>query len=97
MADYSKEIGHQLKSSGGMDQVKNGGFKGKYLASHAEKKMAINSPNQPIGVSKPMCRDCKEFFKKHAQYQGKDQIVTDTKVTRIFHPDGNVTKILKVK
>ena len=97
VAEYSKKIGHELKAAGAQDQVHRGGFPGKYFSSHAEKKMAVHSPNEPIGVSKPMCKDCKEFFKKHAQYQGQDQAVGDTVVTRIFHADGTVTKIPKAK
>lgn len=88
---YSDQIGHNLKNGGANDQVGRGGFRGKYHASHAEKQLALSRPNEPIGVSRPMCACCQAFFKKHAQYTGRDQIVTDPDGTRIFHPDGTVT------
>jgi RHS repeat-associated protein len=93
VAEYSDEIGHELRPSGGPDQVNRGGFPGKFNASHAEKQMALQHPNEPLGVSKPMCPDCQNFFKLHAEYTGKPQYVTDPQMTRIFHPDGTVTEI----
>lgn len=93
VADYSKTIGHELKPAGAQDQIQKGGFPGKYNASHAEKQMAVHSPNEPLGVSKPMCKDCQDFFTKHAKYQGQDQVITDPNMTRIFHPDGRITEI----
>ncbi len=66
---------------------------GRYYASHAEKQMAVLKPNEPIGVSKPMCKNCRNFFSQLAIKRGKEQIVSDPNVTRVFHTDGTVTEI----
>ena len=58
---YSASINHTPKAAGGADQIKNGGFKGKYNSSHAEKQLLTAKPNEPIGVSRNMCSDCKAF------------------------------------
>ncbi|MFV0387738.1 MAG: hypothetical protein ACK5NT_03195, partial [Pyrinomonadaceae bacterium] len=89
--DYSELIGHELKNGGANDQVARGGFRGKYYASHAEKQLAVARPNEPIGVSRPMCADCQRFFSRLARYQERPQIVTDPDGTRIFYPDGTVS------
>jgi hypothetical protein len=86
--DYSKEIGHDLRSSGARDHVGDGGFDGAASASHAEKQMAVAHPNDPLGVSKPMCNDCQQFFQQHARFQGKPQTVTDPLGTWRFPADG---------
>jgi RHS repeat-associated protein len=92
--DYSEQIGHELDNNGFLDQKHmKEGFDGKYHASHAEKQQAILQPNEPIGVSRVMCKCCQGFFKKHAQATGKPQVVTDPEMTRIFHPDGTVESI----
>jgi hypothetical protein len=90
VAAQSKKMGHNLASAGGNDQVKLGGFKGKYQASHAEKQLSMLCPDEPIGVSKPMCNDCQNYFSKLARDRGKPQVVADPEVTRIFRPDGSV-------
>lgn len=95
VAAYSDKIGHELQPAGGLDQIKNGGFPGKYNASHAEKQMAVASPNEPIGVSREICNDCYNFFKLHAQETGKPQIITDPEGTHVFYPDGTVKTISK--
>jgi len=66
-----------------------------FFCSKAEKQMSIISPNDPIGVSKSMCRDCQNYFSKLAQSEGIDQIVTDPKGTLIFHSDGSITSPIK--
>jgi len=95
VAAHSKKIGHELKPAGANDQINRGGFPGKYNASHAEKQMALASPNEPAGVSKPMCSDCIEFYKAQAKYSGQPQTVTDPDMTRVFNTDGTVTEIPK--
>ncbi|WDF54386.1 hypothetical protein [Mucilaginibacter sp. KACC 22063] len=92
---YSDEIGHSPKKAGAMDQIKQGGFDGKYNSSHAEKKVLVNSPNEPVGVSRPMCVDCQSFAQKQAIATGKEVIVSDPEGTRIFNPDGTVEFIPK--
>jgi hypothetical protein len=66
-----------------------------FFCSKAEKQMSIISPNDPIGVSKSMCRDCQNYFSKLAQSEGIDQIVTDPKGTWTFHSDGSITSPIK--
>lgn len=46
--DLSDQIGHQLRPAGPRDQVAQGGFSGKYHASHAEKQQAVLRPNDPV-------------------------------------------------
>jgi len=93
VADYSKQIGYDLKPEPWADQTGSGGFPGKYNASHAEKQMAVLSPGDPIGVSKPMCPDCLGFFKQQAIATGRTEVVSDPSVTRIFSPDGSITEV----
>jgi hypothetical protein len=92
--DYSKNIGHTLTAKGAEDHVGvPGGFPGKSRASDAEKQLALAQPDHPIGVSKPMCGDCKSWFEQRAKYEGKPSIVTDPEATRIFWPNGRVELI----
>ncbi|MDN5288347.1 MAG: hypothetical protein JWR38_4621 [Mucilaginibacter sp.] len=86
--DYSDQIGHTPQKAGAMDQVKDGGFEGKYNSSHAEKKVLTENPNDPTGVSRPMCSDCQSFAQKQAVATGKEVIVSDPEGTHIFNPDG---------
>jgi len=85
----SQNIGHSLKPAGALDQ----GVPGRYNASHAEKKMSILSPNQPVAVSRPMCPDCQEYFHLLAQYTQHIQVVADPQIIRIFRPDGSVIEV----
>lgn len=62
---------------------------GKVNASHAEKQLSIIS-SDPIGVTKPMCKDCQSYFSTLAQSSGKEYVVADPNVTRVFTPDGKV-------
>lgn len=93
VATHAKEIGHDLQAAGGADQVNGGGFPGKYHASHAEKQHSVARPNEPVAVNIKQCPDCQKYFSKEAIFRGQDQIVTDPEMTRIFHPDGSVTRI----
>lgn len=86
----SEAIGHEVKA-----HPYDRDYDGQYFSSHAEKQMSIISPNHPIGVSKPMCNDCKGYFSKLAQYNNADQIVADPKAVRIFKSDGTVETILR--
>jgi uncharacterized Zn-binding protein involved in type VI secretion len=81
----SNEIGHDLKP-----HIFDKDFPGQYNASHAEKQLSILKPNDPIGVSRPMCSDCQSYFSKLSQYRNTEQIVTDPNGTWIFKPDGSV-------
>lgn len=83
----SNQIGYQLRK----DKLRDQGVHGRYNASHAEKQAYEVSPNQPIGVSKPMCRDCRLYFRFLAQHVGELQVISDPNITRIFHSNGSVT------
>jgi hypothetical protein len=61
---------------------------GQYYAGHAEKKQIVARPNTPVGVSRPMCADCMNFFRREAAFRGKEQVVSDPEATRVFDPDG---------
>ncbi|VBB06149.1 phage late control gene d protein (gpd) [Lucifera butyrica] len=87
--DYSEEIGHKLKNSGSNDH----GIPGQFQACHAEKQLSLLT-DSPIGVNRKMCTDCQGYFQKHAAYTGEEKFVTDPEMTRIFHPNGEVSKIL---
>lgn len=86
---YSDQIGHEPKKSGAMDQNDNGGFDGKYNSSHAEKKVLTANPNDPVGVSRPMCSDCQNFAQQQAIATGDQVVVSDPNGTHIFNPDGS--------
>ena len=94
MLDYSKELekkhDYKLNVSGASDN----GSRGITAANHAEKQVAIahmkRNINKPIGVSREMCGDCRNFFRAHAQDTRENIIVADPKYTRIFRSDGRV-------
>ncbi|WP_309342503.1 hypothetical protein [Actinomyces oris] len=66
------------------------GTPGLYHASHAERQKALTAEWPHLGVSKPMCEDCNGWFRKFAQYQGRDWYVTDPNGVWIFRKDGIV-------
>jgi hypothetical protein len=72
---YKKYVGSELT-----------GDRADFLASHAEKLIAVLHPNRPIGVSKELCKDCVTFFKGLAR-QG-EQIIAGPKIVYIFEPIG---------
>jgi hypothetical protein len=90
------EIGYQLRRAGSSDWVQNPVTKqsvdrpGMHFASHAEKQMSVVAPGKPIGVSLPMCIDCKDYFSALARHTGQPQVVADPEMVRIFFPDGRV-------
>ena len=92
---YSETIGHDIKNAGALDQKRYGGFDGKYNSSHAEKKLLTEKPNEPIGVSRPMCKDCREFAGKQAVKIEEDVIVADPNGVHIFKKDGGHDFIFK--
>jgi hypothetical protein len=93
--EHAEAIGHELRPAGALDQVDEGGFPGKYYASHAEKQQIVVRPDEPVGVSRPMCNDCIRFFQREAAYQGKPVTVSDPQATRVFSPDGSITEYWK--
>lgn len=81
----AREIGYQLPIA-----LFDRGVPGRYHASHAETQAYEVAPNQPIGVSKVMCPNCRSYFRYLAHYVQKVQVVSDPDVTRIFFSDGTV-------
>lgn len=79
-------IGHKFRPAGAFDQ----GVPGRYNASHAEKKLSVLAPDEPIAVSRPMCPDCQDYFQALAKARGKIQVIADPDYVRIFHPDGTI-------
>ena len=88
--EQCNDIGHNLRSAGAKDQ----GILGKYNASHAEKQMSIIS-DKPIGISNPMCKDCKEYFSTLANSLGRTIVTADPQCIRIFQADGTVKEIIR--
>ena len=83
--DHARRIGHDLTPNRARDQSSRlDGWPGKYQASHAEKQQALTAPDHPIAVTKPMCPDCREFFRRHAIDSGHPQVVTDPDGRRLF-------------
>ena len=72
------------------DRSATAGSAGKVRGSHAEKQAAVLSPDDPVGVSKPMCSDCQAWFRQRAIDRGVPQVVADPDGTRVFMPDGTV-------
>ncbi len=81
----TREIGYQLPIA-----LFDRGVAGRYHASHAETQAYEVAPNEPIGVSKVMCPNCRSYFRYLAQYAKKVQVVTDPDMTRVFFSDGRV-------
>ena len=93
--EHAEAIGHDLRPAGALDQVDEGGFPGKYYASHAEKQQIVVRPDEPVGVSRPMCDDCIRFFQREAAYQQRPVTVSDPQTTRVFFRDGSITEYWK--
>ena len=66
------------------------GTKGRCFMSHAERQKALTAKYPEIGVSRPMCSDCTDWFRRFSQYQKRDWCVTDPEGTWIFKTDGTV-------
>lgn len=80
--DRSGKIGHKLKENSSIDN----GVPGQASASHAEKQIMTAKPGDPIGVSRKMCKCCREFAQKHANDIGEPVVITDPEGTKIFSP-----------
>ena len=46
-------------------------------SKHAEAKMSIKKPNEPIGVTKTMCSGCQRIYRNLARRQNAPQVVDD--------------------
>ena len=80
--DRAGKIGHKLKENSSIDD----GIPGQASASHAEKKIMTAKPGDPIGVSRKMCKCCREFAQKQANYMEEPVVITDPEGTKIFYP-----------
>ncbi len=98
---YSEKIGHDLAAKmefyDGLDGDGNSlpgadGWAGKFNSTHTEKQLGFLSPNDPISVNKPMCPDCRNFFRKQATFLGQDQTVADPNGTWVYQPDRTVIR-----
>lgn len=92
ISEYSTTVlEYEIQKSGGLDYggVKAEGFPGKRRASDAEKQLIFQKKDEPIGVSRTMCKDCKEFFKREAEKRKTPQVVAEPKGVNIFH-DGKM-------
>ena len=85
---HAKEIGHTLAPH----VHDTAGKPGSYHAVHAEKQAIVEHPNTPVAVTREMCPDCVNFFKREAAFQKHNQVVTDPAATRVFEPSGAITE-----
>jgi hypothetical protein len=47
-------------------------------------------PNKPIGVSNPMCGQCVTWFQNQARFLGREKVVADPFILRVFRPGGEI-------
>lgn len=65
-------------------------------ASHAEKQASMRGDlSKRVGVNRPQCRSCREYYQAMAQQRGVPQYVADTDMTRIYYPNGEVGIVLQ--
>jgi hypothetical protein len=92
--EVATNIGHVLHPDAARDQPDAAGyFPGRARASHAEKQLALLVPGMPIGVSKPLCDDCRAFLRALAQAKAESIVVGDIDDCWIFQPTGMVQQI----
>ncbi|KUZ86316.1 hypothetical protein WI40_31010 [Burkholderia ubonensis] len=67
---------------------------GSAAITHAEKTLGrhheVTGNNDPIGVSRAQCGDCRKWYREQAMKTGKEHVVADPDHTRIYNPDGSV-------
>ncbi|HZG99521.1 MAG TPA: hypothetical protein VEY32_00495 [Flavisolibacter sp.] len=78
----AEQIQHKLNENASIDN----GVPGQASASHAEKQVMTKRPGDPVGVSRPMCKNCKGFAQKQADNLGREVVITDPEGTYIFRP-----------
>jgi RHS repeat-associated protein len=64
------------------------GDPGSYHASHGDVQAAADQPNQPMGISRPICPNCDNALSQAAQDSGKPVVATDPNGTHIYLPNG---------
>jgi RHS repeat-associated protein len=57
------------------------------FATHAEAKMIGLKPGEPVGVSRPMWPDCRNFFDHLAKSSGQPYVVADPESVWVFPPN----------
>lgn len=77
-----KKIGHDI-SNHAFDNDTPGSF----YACHAEKQLSLLT-EEPIGISKGMCPNCKKYFKKLAVFEKRTIYTADPKSIQIFYSNG---------
>jgi RHS repeat-associated protein len=108
---YEQQIGHQSAANASVDpRVNSVGhvvgamgegttLPGGAAATHAERQSVIaqnaNGTNDPIGVSREQCGDCRGEFRQHAQNESRPGypspvVVADPAHTRVYNADGSV-------
>ncbi|VWC92780.1 Rhs family protein [Burkholderia lata] len=67
---------------------------GSAAITHAEKTLGrhheVTRNDDPIGVSRAQCGDCRKWYREQAMKTGKEHVVADPSHTRIYNPDGSV-------
>lgn len=92
--EVAARIGHELHPDAARDQPNVAGyFTGRARACHAEKQLVLLLPGVPIGVSKPLCDDCRAFLRALARARGESIVVGDIDDCWIFQPTGMVQQI----
>ena len=73
---------------------RNNDVDGLYQSSHAEKKSTTTQSqegtNNPTGVDRDMCGDCRRWHRTEAQREGRDVEVSDPNHHRTYRSDGEV-------
>ena len=108
---YEQQIGHQSPANASVDprQTRRGTIVGAQgdgetlpggaAATHAERQSVVGQnhagTNDPIGVSREQCGDCRSQFRQHATSPDRPHypapvIVADPAHTRVYNADGTV-------
>ena len=66
------------------------GIPGQWQAGHAEVQLAALAPNEPMGVSSAVCRECRDFMSALANFRKAVQFIADPEGVWIFHPNGTI-------
>jgi hypothetical protein len=66
------------------------GTPGRFYGSHAEQQTHHAAPGAPVGVSRPMCEVCQNFFTSEAVRMKRTLTVADPDCVRLFQADGTV-------
>ncbi|TFV77499.1 hypothetical protein E4P39_05850 [Blastococcus sp. CT_GayMR19] len=73
---------------GGLDQ----GVEEQYATSHAERQVFTRVEARAVGVTRPMCSTCQDFFVQQASTKQVVLVVSDTEMARVFLPNGTMMR-----